>query len=205
MLCHNAQAYIVQWAVLYSDLDSRCFLIEEVPEWKGSGFAILCFISAQFRISSDMLYSLFVYMSHNCLHVLHGQSRINMSVSNQRLLEKEHRCGTSTTKSQRRTVYILLTWLEKCWYIIVAITHLLQQPPFKQAHFKFIYRQTEHRFVVSGCRCCFPTIKLHISGILVSFSKIPGGLNWDRGDSFCLAFSLCFRHYICDSLLALTT
>lgn len=112
--------------------------------------------------------SLFVCMSHNVLH--DSQSTLNMFNS------QNCRCCAISTKSQRHTAYILWPWLEKCSCIIVGIA---------------IYCRL--RYVVSGPRCCFSTMKLCISGIFGSFSKMAGALQWDSWDG--LFFSLCFSAF----------
>lgn len=86
----------------------------------------------------------FVCMSRNILHYSS--------------LSKNRRCCVISTKSQRHTARILWARLEKCWYIIVGITISCSS-----------HRSNRLRYIVSGPRCCFSTIKLSISGMFASF------------------------------------
>lgn len=90
----------------------------------------------------------FVCMIHNILHYS------TLSMSN----NKNCRCCAISSKSQRHTARILWAWFEKCWYIIVDIVINCSS-----------HHSNRLRYVVSGPRCCFSTIKLYISGMFGPF------------------------------------
>lgn len=96
-----------------------------------------------------------------------------------------HRCCFLTTKSQRRDVCVLLVWLYNDLHL-----HSLQQPPFKQTHFKL---QTnwilQMLFWDTGG---ISTMILHISGIYCFFflTEKPDDNKWDSRDSLTMFFLL---------------